>query len=190
MVCGQSFNLNTLPPKIQPCYENSPILWHKADEHVTCTLKSCLMPGMCRGGAGRVSCWQCVHGKTQLWALLLCHLAWAVWIMSRMNSAQHTAWVPSSCTWELGCTAKVCAGCGRVGGHQTSAVLLCQAELPAPSTSSWAGKHPTTRRSHLAVVSAIGVSSSSSAFLEHLTLCCWLVDSIHGDKWDEVPGSW
>lgn len=46
MVCGQSFNLNTLPSKNQQCYENSPILWHEADEHVTCTLKSCLMPGL------------------------------------------------------------------------------------------------------------------------------------------------
>lgn len=46
MVCGQSFNLNTLPSKNQQCYEHSPILWHEADEHVTCTLKSCLMPGL------------------------------------------------------------------------------------------------------------------------------------------------
>lgn len=46
MVCGQSFNPNTLPSKTQQCYENSPILWLEADEHVTCTLRSCLMPGL------------------------------------------------------------------------------------------------------------------------------------------------
>lgn len=48
----------------------------------------------------------------------------------------------------------VCWGVGGLvgstvdGAHQTSAVLLCQAELPAPSTSPWAGKHPTAPRSH------------------------------------------
>lgn len=59
--------------------------------------------GVCCGGAARASCWQCVHGKTRLSALLLCHLAWAVWVMCNKQTA------PSSCTLQLGCTATVCA---------------------------------------------------------------------------------
>lgn len=113
MVCGQSFNLNTLPSKNQQCYENSLILWHEAAEHVTCTLKSCLMPGL-KVWAGGVSCWQCVHGKTQLSALLLHPLARAVRIMCNTQTEP----CPARCSWDAqpGCVLREAL----LGHHQAA----------------------------------------------------------------------
>lgn len=132
MVCGQSFNLNTLPPKIQPCYENSPILWHKADEHVTCTLKSCLMPGMCRGGAGRVSCWQCVHGKTQLWALpcATSHEQYELWAGQILHSTQPESRPRARGSWDA--QPRCVLGVGGLVGtrHQLSSSARLSSLLP------------------------------------------------------------
>lgn len=68
--------------------------------------------------------------------------------MSSMNYEQYTDWAPSSCTLQLGCTAKVCAegstpwaspgsvgglmGSRAHGGHQTSAVLLSHSSALLP----------------------------------------------------------
>lgn len=41
MVCGQSFNLNTLPSKNLQCEGDIPVSVHEADECVICALKSC-----------------------------------------------------------------------------------------------------------------------------------------------------
>lgn len=114
--------------------------------------------GVCSGGAGRVSCWQCVHGKTWLSALLLCHLAWAVWIMSNTQTELHPR---ARCSWDAqpGCVLREAL----LGHHQAvwegwwavepmvvtrhqlssspTAQPCSQAELPAPSTSPWVGKH-------------------------------------------------